>query len=87
MFDYLAQLNCSFNKDGTSFHKDGQREIDFVFSDLPITDLRLNTNQENMRQLSDHDPIAVQVQVPKVTMETLYPDKTLARSILERTLD
>jgi endonuclease/exonuclease/phosphatase (EEP) superfamily protein YafD len=74
-FEYLLGLHRSTNNI-TSHHRDGNREIDYVFSDMPLTDLRLHT--PHIRNLSDHDTVCVTFTNAHVQLDAQVPDRKLA---------
>lgn len=61
LFQYLNGLHRS-NSGPTSHHRNGSREIDFVFSSLRMRDVR--NCLPNARRLSDHSPVCVAMECP-----------------------
>jgi endonuclease/exonuclease/phosphatase (EEP) superfamily protein YafD len=74
-FEYLLGLNRTTNNI-TSHHLDGNREIDYIFSDMPLTDLRLH--MPHIRELSDHDTVCATFTNAHVQLEAQVPDRKLA---------
>lgn len=84
LFDFLREMNRSNNPGGTSHHRSSNRELDYIFSSYPITDVQLAIPE--IRNLSDHDPVAVSIQVPTARVTASIPDKRVARQLFNTVL-
>lgn len=80
-FEYLLQINRTRNAT-TCHHLNGTREIDFILSDAPLQDVRLDT--PNIRRLSDHDVVCCDFAASTNELTALIPDRELAREVYER---
>jgi hypothetical protein len=84
LFECILGLNRSHNAT-TSHHRDGNREIDFIFSGIPLENVQLTI--PNIRDLSDHDPICVQMQATQVKTEAYIRDCEFARKLFNEIFD
>jgi endonuclease/exonuclease/phosphatase (EEP) superfamily protein YafD len=81
LFEFFLSLNRS-HSGATSHHKNKHRELDYIFSGMPVSTLKLDL--PNIRNLSDHDPVVVAFQTTQRRTEAQIPDRKFANKLFDQ---